>query len=221
MIEGVYIKIKDLTGEKFGRLTVLYRTKDHYYPNGRHDVQYLCKCDCGNEVVVLGIHLRSGHTLSCGCLRSDKTRNKMTKHGKTDTRIHCIWKNMKARCLNQNRKDYKLYGGRGITICDSWNSFENFYNWAISNGYKENLTLDRIDVNKGYSPDNCRWATQKEQCNNTRKNINVFMDGEQHTLKEWAEIKGLKYGSVSSRVNRGWDPVKALKTPMRTITEHN
>lgn len=216
------MQIKDLTGEKIGRLTVLRRIEDYYYPSGRHDVRYACKCDCGSEINVLGIHLRSGHTLSCGCLRAEKARNKMLKHGMTNTRIHVIWKNMLSRCFNESRPDYPLYGGRGITVCEAWEkSFDAFYAWAMGNGYNDTLTLDRINVNGIYSPENCRWVTQKEQCNNTRRNIVVNYNNETHTLKEWCTILGLNYGTISSRVKRGWSPEDALTTPVRIISEHN
>lgn len=216
------MRMNDLTGMKFGRLYVLERTDDHYYPSGRHDIQYRCRCDCGNEVNVLGIHLRSGHTSSCGCVRVETSRKTMTTHGMTDTRLHAIWKNMKERCLNRNHKNYKDYGGRGITICDEWvESFDGFYTWSINNGYQDALTLDRIDVNGSYSPGNCRWITQKEQCNNTRRNIKVTINNEEHTLKEWCEISNLKYSTIVSRVSRGWDPVTALTTPVRSVAEHH
>ena len=211
-----------MTDQKIGRLTVLSRAEDHFYPSGRHDVQYLCKCDCGALVTVLGIHLRSGHTVSCGCFRVETARNTMTTHGMTGTRLHNIWKNMIERCTNSGHKNFDIYGGRGIRICDSWlTSFDEFYKWAIRYGYRDDLSLDRIDVNSGYSPMNCRWVSQKEQCNNTRRNINVEIDGETHTLKQWAEILGLKYGTIASRVKRGWSPVEALTKPVRSIAEHH
>ena len=216
------MKFQDLTGQTFGRLTVLHRTENHYYPNGRHDVQYLCQCECGNTVSVLGIHLRSGHTTSCGCYRAETTKTTMTTHGMTGSRLHNAWKNMIERCANPHHKNYDIYGGRGIEVCRDWqNSFQAFNDWAMQNGYAEHLTLDRIDVNRGYSPENCRWITQKAQCNNTRRNINVEINGETHTLKQWTEILGLKYGTISSRVERGWSPRDALLTPVRSTTEHN
>ena len=145
----------------------------------------------------------------------------MTTHGLTGTRLYSIWKNMIERCVNRNHKNYNQYGGRGITVCDAWlTSFEEFYKWSIFYGYNDGRSLDRIDVNKGYNSMNCRWVTQKDQCNNTRRNINVEMDGEIHTLKQWTEILGLKYGTIASRVSRGWDPVTALTTPVRSVSEH-
>lgn len=207
------MRFKDLTGNVFDRLTVLNRVEDHYYPNGRHDVQYRCLCECGKEVNVLGIHLRSGHTKSCGCFRKETTGNNKRTHGMTNTRLHGIWKNMKNRCTNKNSDDYYLYGGRGISICDEWlNNFENFKDWSISNGYSDNLTIDRQDVNGNYEPSNCRWISQKSQCNNTRRNVRIEHNGEIHTMKEWSEILGINYGTLQSRIERGWSYEKALTT---------
>ena len=204
---------QDLTGMTFGRLNVLCRVEDKSYPSGRHDIQYRCKCECGNEIIVLGIHLRSGHTKSCGCFRQDTSRKTRTKHGKTDTRLYVIWKNMKSRCLNPNHNDYHLYGGRGITICKEWlDSFDAFEKWSMENGYSDDLTLDRQDVNGNYQPGNCRWITQKAQCNNTRRNIKIDFNGETHTMKEWASILNINYGTLSSRIERGWTYERALST---------
>ena len=211
-----------MIGQRFGKLTAVERAEDYYYKNGRHDLQYKCRCDCGNTVTVLGIHLRSGHTQSCGCYRADTTKQTMQTHGMTNTRLYTIWKNMRERCLNPKRPDYHCYGGRGIAICKEWyDDFSNFAEWANSNGYHDELSLDRIDVEHGYAPENCRWVTQKTQCNNTRRNINVTWNGQTHTLKQWTEILGINYGTISSRVLRGWDPIKALSTPVRSIAEHH
>lgn len=207
------MKLQDLTGQTFGRLLVVQRIEDHYYPNGRHDVQYICRCVCGNEINALGIHLRSGHTKSCGCFRKDTTGRMKKTHGMTNTRLHNIWKNMKSRCTCSSNDDYHLYGGRGITVCKEWEGdFHTFANWAIYNGYSDGLSLDRQDVNKGYCPENCRWVTQKAQCNNTRRNINIDFNGETHTLKEWAEILHINYGTLQSRIARGWSYERALST---------
>lgn len=203
--------MKDLTGEKFGSLTVIKRVDDHIYNNGRKDIVYECICDCGNKKDVLAVHLRSGHTQSCGCKRAENVSKMRFKHGGRDTRLYTIWKNMKSRCFNQNNRDYCLYGGRGISICDEWvNNYASFMDWALDNGYADCLSIDRLDVDGDYCPENCRWATQKEQCNNTRRNILVDIDGEVLTLKGWCERMSLNYGTVSSRVRRGWAPIDAI-----------
>lgn len=214
-------RAKDMIGKRFGRLVVIKRTNDHFYPSGRHDICYTCQCDCGNTVDVIGIHLRSGHTVSCGCFRVDTSRDNMTTHGMTNTRLHNIWKNMLERCFNHSHKNYDIYGGRGITVCDEWRTdFNSFAEWSFSHGYDDSLSLDRVNVDGNYSPYNCRWVTQKEQCNNTRRNILVTIGNETKTLKQWAEYYCLSYGTIASRVKRGWDPFRAVTTPVRSISEH-
>ena len=205
------MKLKDLTGERFGRLTVIKRIENHYYPSGRHDIQYRCRCDCGNEVNVLGIHLRSGHTVSCGCFRKENTSKMWFKHGMTNERLYYTWKNMKARCYNKNHDDYNLYGGRGIKVSKKWkHDFSAFAEWALKHGYDDTLTIDRIDVNGNYKPSNCRFVTQKEQCNNTRRNIIIKYKGESHTIKEWSKILGIKYETMLSRFHKGWSIKKVF-----------
>ena len=159
----------DLTGQRFGRLLVVEKSKSKY-----GYVTWLCKCDCGNEKVVSGDMLRKGKTNSCGCLRKEETSKRRRQHGKKGTRLYFIWVAMKARCNNPNNKRYSSYGGRGIKVCDEWqDNFQAFNNWAIKSGYDENAkfgqcTLDRINVNGNYEPSNCRWATMAEQNKNKR-----------------------------------------------------
>lgn len=131
-------------------------------------------------------------------------------HGMYGTRLYHIWNGFRGRCLNPNNKDYKNYGGRGITICKEWNKSENFFKWALQNGYKDNLTLDRIDTNKSYSPNNCRWITSNEQQRNKRNNRILEFNGEKHCITEWSEITGINRGTIVSRLRHNWDIEKTL-----------
>ena len=206
-------KLKDIKGQKFGKLTVLERAEDFIGPSGR-ETQWLCKCDCGNTVVVRGHSLRNGHTKSCGCAAIEAS----TKHGMHNTRIYAEYMKMKHRCLNNNNPSYFRYGGRGITICDEWlgeNGFINFYNWSITHGYADNLTIDRINNDGNYYPENCRWVDMKTQANNRSNNNIIEYNGTKHTVSEWADIYGLEYYNLYNRIfNLNWPIDKALNTPI-------
>ena len=162
------MKVIDMTGKQFGRLTVI----EFSGINHRNSATWLCKCSCGNTTIVDGNSLRRGSTKSCGCLNMEKhiTSPNRRTHGQCGTRIYRIWKRMKSRCYNKNTEDYKKwYGKNGIIVCDDWkNNFQSFYDWAMSNGYQENLTIDRINPDGNYEPDNCRWADAKTQSQNRK-----------------------------------------------------
>ena len=204
-------KVELLAGQRFGRWTVL-RELEQRNPHG--DVVYECLCDCGSVRVVTGSSLIHGRSKSCGCLKR--------KHGGTHSRLYKIWKTMKDRCYSVNRTNYPHYGGRGITVCDEWkNDFSVFRDWALSNGYTEELTLDRIDVNGNYCPENCRWATWLEQKNNMRTNRHVECNGESHTVAEWSRITGIPYTVLIGRLQRGWEIERALTEPFHSEKAHN
>jgi hypothetical protein len=208
-------KSKNEVGNVYGRLTVLKETG-----RKRGAVLFLCKCECGNEKEITGGDLRSGKVHSCGCYKIEKVTNENITHGLNDHRLYSIYHNMISRCYNEKIDTYELYGGRGIKICNEWlnkeNGFINFYKWSIQNGYTEFLTLDRMNVNGNYTPDNCRWATNQQQSNNKRSNHYVEMDGEIKTLSEWCEIFNISYKTVQSRLQTGWEEIKAITTPIKT-----
>ena len=202
-------KLVDLTGRKIDRLTVIKRDGSQ-----NKKATWLCKCDCGREIRVLGVSLTSGNTKSCGCLRQETVKNvgqSNKKHGMYGTRIYTIWADMKKRCLDKRDRAYKHYGARGISIYKEWYVFENFYEWAKSSGYEDNLTLDRKDVNGDYTPNNCKWSTWKEQQNNRRSSHMITFNGETKTISQWSNITGIPYNTLIARINiLHWDIEKAL-----------
>lgn len=186
-------KFKDISGQKFGRLTALHRLH-----NTKGKTKWLCVCDCGNLKEIYLEYLTRGDTRSCGCLHDEGNHK---THGKRHTRIYKIWADMKKRCYNVNSKSYPNYGGRDIVVCSEWlNDFMAFYNWSVLHGYADNLTIDRINVNGNYEPNNCRWVTVKQQCRNKRNNRRYTINGVIHCLSEWCEILGLNFTTVYSRL---------------------
>ena len=204
-------KFQDLTGRRFGKLTVIAKSK---IKQGHH-ICWTCQCDCGKTVpLICGDNLKNGTVMSCGCLRRENRVRMNTKHGKSKTRLYRIWGGIHSRCFNTRRNEYEQYGGRGITVCDEWkSSFEAFYEWAMANGYADNLTIERKDVNGDYCPENCCWITNQEQQNNRRTTHLLTYNGETHSIKEWAKITGINYSTLRNRINAlKWDVAKTLTT---------
>lgn len=184
----------ELVGQRFGKLIVVKKVGTKRVGIAQKPKSlWLCKCDCGNEKVVLRSSLITGNTKSCGCLELETKRAIHLKHGMAKTRLWNIWINMKSRCESTKNKDYKYYGGRGITVCEEWKAFESFMNWSFKNGYKDELTLDRIDNDAGYEPNNCRWATRKEQTRNRDITLKAEYNGENIPLGEIAELESIPY----------------------------
>ena len=203
-------RFKDLIGQKFGRWTVVERVG-----SDKHNrALWKCQCECGNTNLVNSECLTRGNSKSCGCLNDEvrKSGNNRRTHGMCGTRLYRIWKDIHNRCNNPNTEDYqKWYGSKGITVCDEWSKFEPFRDWAVNNGYSDDLTIDRIDFNKGYYPENCRWITLKEQANNKSNVVRIEINGETHTISEWAEITGLPRSTINMRYysgKRGEDLIK-------------
>lgn len=202
----------NLSGRKFGRYTVIERAGYR-----KRNVTWLCRCECGTEKVVMGNKLRGGTTLSCGCLQSDIRSERSKTHGQSGTRLFRIWTGMKTRCFNQNSSGWSLYGGRGITVCEEWaTSFERFAEWAASSGYRGDLSIDRIDNDGPYGPQNCRWANRSEQNANTRRGL--LPDGRR--LADVAAAIGLTPNGLRKRLCGGWSPDNATATPNLRPRQH-
>lgn len=185
---------ENLKGMRFNRPSVL-----EFSETRNRTTFWKCKCDCGNETIVSSYHLKSGHTKSCGCLNRERIRMQNFKNGLTNTKLHYTYLNMCNRCNRKTNEMYYLYGGRGIKVCEEWlgeNGFVNFANWAIANGYKEGLQIDRIDNENNYSPDNCRWVSRIVQANNKRNNVYVKINGEIDTVGNMARKHDISYWNL-------------------------
>ena len=177
-----------------------------------------CRCECGTEKDVYQKHILSGASTSCGCYNAEDSSKRMkennpavVKHGMWQSRLYGIWCGMKNRCENKNGTKYNCYGGRGISVCDEWKDFNAFKDWALSNGYDDTLTLDRIDYNGNYEPANCRFITIQKQQYNKRTNHLITYNGKTQTLTEWADERGIKRNTLDARINRSrWDIGRAL-----------
>ena len=191
---------KDITGQRFGRLVVIRR----YGTNNDKRATWLCQCDCGNTVVVSGKQLRQGYTKSCGCLNRESATDRIVsfnyKHGGSHTKLFHVWGGMRCRCNNPHAINYKDYGGRGIRVCEEWDDFEAFRNWAEANGYSEELTIDRIDFNGNYEPSNCRWIPLKDQAANRRSSRLFTVDGDTRCLSHWSLVVGLERSTLGNLI---------------------
>lgn len=192
----------DITGNKYGRLTVIKKTGR----DKKGNALWLCKCSCGELSIVRSQHLRRGETKSCGCLAKGNAR----RYGESRNRLALIWRAMINRCLSENNPNYKHYGARGIIVCAEWFDFFAFRDWANSNGYSEELTLERKDVNGNYEPANCKWATMKDQENNRTNNRLIFAKGRTMTLQQWSDLTGIPRETIRSRLERGWSAERSL-----------
>ena len=205
----------DLIGMKFGKLTVLELTDDHSHK----EKHWKCRCDCGREYTAASSALVHGYTHQCSVCAREQGAATNNRGLYEPLRLRRIWNGMISRCYSPNNPQYADYGGRGITVCDEWSrkkgkGYLSFKKWAFDNGYNEDLTIDRIDNDGGYSPENCRWADDFQQANNRRGNHLLEYNGEVDTMANWARRVGLDYFVIAARINRlGWSAEKALSTP--------
>lgn len=195
----------EIAGQRFGRLTALEES-------GKKGslIVWKCRCDCGKEIAVIGSSLTTGHTKSCGCYKSTAISKAKTIHGETNTRLYHIWAGIKARCNNPHKACFSYYGGRGIKYCSEWEEFEPFKRWAMQNGYSDKLTIDRINSNGDYSPENCRWVDRKIQSLNRRSAHLITYRGETKSLIEWSRLYCIDRNTIKSRLKRGWSIEDAL-----------
>lgn len=197
----------NLAGKRFARLVVLKRVGN----GSLGEPQWLCQCDCGNTTVVRGVQLRKAHTRSCGCLALEVLQERSTTHGKSHTPTYAIHQAIKARCSDPKNKYWANYGGRGIKVCDRW--LESFENFLEDMGEKPSgYSIERIDVNGNYEPENCKWIPFNQQARNTTKTIKLTYAGTTKPLVEWAEESGIKPGTLYWRIKKGWEIERALTT---------
>lgn len=205
----------DLTGQRFGHWSVIQSMGAER--QGK-PVRWLCRCDCGTERIVCESHLRNGSSQSCGCTRRDNPNHPKRTHGESRSRLYHTWKSIKARCNPKTtvERSQRDYAGRGIRVCEEWeNSYEAFRDWALSNGYDDTLTIERIDVNRGYEPQNCTFIPFEQQPVN-RRNTLLTVNGVTKTKQEWAGDIGINLRTLSSRLNKlHWSPERAVSTPAR------
>jgi hypothetical protein len=214
------VSLNKLEGQRFGRLIVLNRAA-----NINRNTRYLCVCDCGNTKEIYGHNLLRGTTKSCGCLRFTANRKHgfLSKKNKHKYKFYRAYHSMLSRCFDKNNTDYHHYGGRGITVCARWQGLSGFENFVTDmfSSFVLGLTLDRVDNEKDYSPENCRWANRSVQTANTRRNINITANGETRIIAEWSRRTGLTSNQIARRIANGWAPEEALATPANVTRRPN
>ena len=187
--------------------------KRDFSKTGARHTFYICKCKCGAVASVRSDMLKSGRSLSCGCLKKEKLSKRVTTHGMTNTPLHKVWLSLKQRCINPNNKRFKYYGEKGVTVCKEWqDNFLEFYNWSMKNGYKKGMTIDRIDNDGNYCPSNCRYITNKQQQFNRSNNRYITVNDVTLTVTEWSEMMKIRRDKLNWRLNNGWE-VKDLFKP--------
>lgn len=211
--------INDLTGNRYGMLTVLGESEVKRGKNGKTHRFWKCRCDCGKELFVRGVNLTYGTTKSCGCMR---VSGKRIKHGMSDSRLYRIYYHIVQRCTNPNNARYKDYGGRGISVCEEWlKNKELFFEWSLKNGYSDNLTIDRKDVNGDYCPENCRWITNEEQQLNKRNTVTCSVFGKEMVSSVAADSFGIDRKTFLQRVDKGLKDEELIKKPTRRTVMYN
>lgn len=206
--------LRDISNKRFGRLVAVNPQRI----NGR--LFWKCQCDCGNITTVRQYSLLNGNTKSCGCYSKEVTMKRTYKHGMTRTKLYSTWNEIKQRCNNKNSLSYKYYGAKGISICPEWTDYRNFYNWAIETGYKEDLTIERIDVSKDYCPNNCKWIPLSEQSKNKSNTIYIEYNGETKSLCDWASLIGVSRRTLYSRIKKKHWPIERALTQSKRNREH-
>ena len=212
------IDLNDIVGKKLNRLLVLSfdHSRPHPNPSKGNFYFYKCQCECGNITIVRRERLINLETKSCGCYGKEIRKKILATKRILSHRLYNIWRTMKERCYSPKNIKYYCYGGRGIIICDEWkNDFNKFYDWAIANGYKDHLSIERINVNGNYEPSNCTWANAKIQANNRTSNHFIFFNNEKHSISQWAEILKINRSTLWYRIKRGWTIERAFSTPVK------
>ena len=200
----------EIVGKRYGKLVVL--AIDTYKDKSNHKY-LLCQCDCGNQKKIAMNHIRSGASRSCGCGVVESTIKRNTTHNGTHSRLFNIWNGIKRRCFNRNDSRFKYYGGRGITLAPEWEDFSAFQKWSFAHGYSDSLTIERIDVNGNYCPENCKWIPFEEQARNKTNNRRITINGETHLISEWCKAANVSTTQVYWRLRQGWNIQDALFKP--------